>query len=234
MNHVLVAESDALRRTSLVRDFIAAGFVARSCGTGVEVLKEVLTDPPDVVVLDLPADDLDAGQMICMIRAVSDVSLIVAGDFESEEAKVRLLRVGADDLVEVPISFPHLLARLSAVLRRTRQRTGDEVLSVGGLSVDVRRRRATLDGAVLSLSRREFELLAFLTARPGEVVTRRDLLREVWKQSYGDEQTVHVHLSWLRRKLGETATAPRYLHTVRGVGVKVEWQEPARGPSPAR
>jgi hypothetical protein len=93
------------------------------------------------------------------------------------------------------------------------------VLSVARLSVDLGRREAQLDGQRLELTRREFDLLAYLTARPGEVVTRRDLRTEVWHQSYGDDQTIDVHISWLRRKLGETAAAPRYLHTVRGVGV---------------
>ena len=78
-----------------------------------------------------------------------------------------------------------------------------------------------LGGAALDLTRREFDLLAFLAARPGQVVSRRELLAEVWRQPYGDDQTIDVHLSWLRRKLGESASQPRYLHTVRGVGVKL-------------
>jgi DNA-binding response OmpR family regulator len=79
-----------------------------------------------------------------------------------------------------------------------------------------------LDGTALDLTRREFDLLAFLAARPGVVVSRRELLAEVWRQPYGTDQTIDVHLSWLRRKLGETASRPRYLHTVRGVGVRLD------------
>lgn len=84
------------------------------------------------------------------------------------------------------------------------------------------RRSAELDGAELDLTRREFDLLTFLAGRPGVVVARKELLAEVWQQSYGDDQTIDVHLSWLRRKLGETAARPRYLHTLRGVGVKLQ------------
>jgi DNA-binding response OmpR family regulator len=93
---------------------------------------------------------------------------------------------------------------------------------VGSLTVDVRTRTAVLDGRPLDLRPREFDLLAYLAARPGEVVTKRTLLADVWQQPYGGaDKTVDVHLSWLRRKLGETAAAPRMLHSVRGVGVKL-------------
>jgi len=98
---------------------------------------------------------------------------------------------------------------------------GQQVLTVGGLRVDLAAREASLDGTPLHLSRREFDLLGYLAARPDQVVQRRELLSDVWHQSYGDDQTIDVHVSWLRRKLGESAAAPRYLHTVRGVGVKL-------------
>ena len=116
---------------------------------------------------------------------------------------------------------------MAAVLRRSRaggrrRRRPRAVIRVGGLTIDPLRRQAELDGARLDLTRREFDLLAFLAGRPGVVVARKELLAEVWQQSYGDDQTIDVHLSWLRRKLGETAARPRYLHTLRGVGVKLE------------
>jgi DNA-binding response OmpR family regulator len=91
-----------------------------------------------------------------------------------------------------------------------------------GVRLDPARRLAARDGTELDLTRREFDLLAFLAGRPGVVVPRKELLAEVWQQSYGDDQTIDVHLSWLRRKLGETAARPRYLHTLRGVGVKLQ------------
>ena len=229
-NQVLVAESDPVLRSSLVRDLAAAGFVTRSCSTGLEALHLLSTDPPDAVLLELPDDELGPEQLVSMIRAVSQVPVLVAGAFDGEPAMVRLIELGADDVIARPSSFEYLLARLSAVLRRCRSAPADPVHRIGGLVVDVARRVATLDDQPLPLTRLEFDLLAHLAARPGEVVTRRELLREVWRHSYGDEQTVHVHLSWLRRKLGETATAPRYLHTVRGVGVKLERLDQAADP----
>jgi len=93
---------------------------------------------------------------------------------------------------------------------------------VGGLAIDERARTAVLDGAALDLSPKEFDLLLYLARRPGEVIAKRELLSEVWNQPYGGaDKTVDVHLHWLRRKMGETAEAPRYLHRVRGVGVKL-------------
>ncbi|MDX6429141.1 MAG: hypothetical protein QOE54_1507, partial [Streptosporangiaceae bacterium] len=176
------------------------------------------------VILDLGLPDLDGAEALKMLRGVSDVPVIVATARDDETEIVRLLNAGADDYLVKPFSGEHLSARLAAVLRRTAAR-GDArpatLLLVGGLSVDLDRREASLDGAALELTRREFDLLGYLAAQAGRVVPRRELLTEVWRQSYGDDQTIDVHLSWLRRKLGETASAPRYLHTVRGVGVRL-------------
>jgi DNA-binding response OmpR family regulator len=198
----------------------------RSVGTALEALREVAQVGFDVVILDLGLPDLDGSEALKMLRGLSDVPVIVATARDDEAEVVRLLNAGADDYLVKPFSVEHLSARLAAVLRRAGSRTAvpaaDAVIEVGGLEIDVRRRQATLDGVVLDLTRREFDLLTFLAARPGEVVTRRELLAEVWQQSYGDDQTIDVHLSWLRRKLGETAAHPRYLHTLRGVGVKLE------------
>jgi DNA-binding response OmpR family regulator len=198
----------------------------RSVGTALEALREVAQVGFDVVILDLGLPDLDGSEALKMLRGLSDVPVIVATARDDEAEIVRLLNAGADDYLVKPFSVEHLSARLAAVLRRSRSRSAapsvDAVIAVGGLTIDVRRRLAVLDGVALDLTRREFDLLSFLAARPGVVVARRELLAEVWQQSYGDDQTIDVHLSWLRRKLGETAARPRYLHTLRGVGVKLE------------
>jgi DNA-binding response OmpR family regulator len=155
------------------------------------------------------------------MRAVSAVPVIVATACDDEAEIVRLLNAGADDYLVKPFSCEHLAARIAAVLRRNGVSGGATVLNVGGLRVDLAAREASLDGKPIQLSRREFDLLGYLAARPDQVVSRRELLADVWHQSYGDDQTIDVHVSWLRRKLGESAAAPRYLHTVRGVGVKL-------------
>lgn len=197
----------------------------RSATRALDGLKDVTQNAPDVVVLDLGLPDLDGADVLQMLRGVSDVPVIVATARDGEAEVVRLLRAGADDYLVKPFSGELLSARLEAVLRRVGpERTGDNarVLRIGGLVIDLDRREVTLDGEAITLTRREFDLLAFLAARPGRVISRKELLATVWQQPYGDDQTIDVHLSWLRRKLGESAAKPRFLHTVRGVGVKFE------------
>ena len=222
MASVLVVEDDPFVRSALIRHLRDAAHTVRSVGTALEALREVAQIGFDVVILDLGLPDLDGSEALKMLRGITDVPVIVATARDDETEIVRLLNAGADDYLVKPFSVEHLSARMAAVLRRSLAPRETQVLTVGGLAIDVPRRQARLDGCPLDLTRREFDLLAFLAARPGVVVPRRELLAEVWQQSYGDDQTIDVHLSWLRRKLGETAARPRYLHTLRGVGVKLE------------
>lgn len=228
MATVLVVEDDQFVRSALIRHLREASHTVRSVGTALEALREVARIGFDAVVLDLALPDLDGAEALRTLRGLSDVPVIVAVGRDDEADVVRLLAAGADDCLVKPFPAEHLSARLAAVLRRSRAgraasaADADAVITVGGLTVDVRRRVAVLDGVALGLTRREFDLLSFLAARPGVVVGRRELLAEVWQQSYGDDQTIDVHLSWLRRKLGESAASPRYLHTLRGVGVKLD------------
>jgi DNA-binding response OmpR family regulator len=223
MTRVLLVEDDPDIRSTVIRQLSEFGHSVRSAGTALAALREATRDPGDVIVLDLGLPDLDGSEALKMLRAVTRVPVIIATARDDETEIIRLLHAGADDYLVKPYSAAHLAARIAAVLRRSGTGTGTQpaTLKVGGLEIDPRRRQAQLDGKRLDLSRREFDLLAYLAARPGEVVTRRELLSEVWQLPYGDDQTIDVHLSWLRRKLGERASQPRYLHTVRGVGVRL-------------
>jgi DNA-binding response OmpR family regulator len=150
------------------------------------------------------------------------VPVLVATARDDEAEIVLVLNAGADDYLVKPFSAAQLDARIRAVLRRGAEHNSDPTVTVGGLRIDPRSRLASLDGAELDLTPREFALLHYLAARAGEVISRRELLAEVWQLPYGGgDKTVDVHLSWLRRKLGETAQNPRYLQSVRGVGVRV-------------
>ncbi|MEU2545410.1 response regulator transcription factor [Streptomyces roseolus] len=226
MASVLVVEDDPFVRSALIRQLTEASYTVRSVGTALEALREVAHFRFDVVVLDLGLPDLDGSEALKMLRGITDVPVIIATARDDEAEIVRLLHAGADDYLVKPFSVEHLTARMAAVLRRSRAGSGESApaaeIRVGGLVIDPLRRQAALDGTALDLTRREFDLLAFLASRPGVVVPRKELLAEVWQQAYGDDQTIDVHLSWLRRKLGETAARPRYLHTLRGVGVKLE------------
>ncbi|MCX4534938.1 response regulator transcription factor [Streptomyces sp. NBC_00841] len=235
MPSVLVVEDDQFVRSALIRHLIEASHTVRSVGTALEALREVAHFRFDVVILDLGLPDLDGAEALKMLRGITDVPVIIATARDDESEIVRLLNDGADDYLTKPFSVEHLSARMAAVLRRSRaggEAPSPRVIRVGGLSIDPLRRQAELDGTALDLTRREFDLLTFLAGRPGVVVPRKELLAEVWQQSYGDDQTIDVHLSWLRRKLGETAARPCYLHTLRGVGVKL--QPPAAPPPPER
>jgi DNA-binding response OmpR family regulator len=186
-------------------------------------LAAVMSDRPDIVVLDLGLPDVDGLQVLRMLRGVSQVPVIVATARDDDSSVVSALDSGADDYVVKPFSSEQLEARLRAVLRRVGATAADApVLVVADLRVDLGARQATVDGRRLDLSPKEFDLLAYLAERPDKVITKRELLAEVWRQPFGGpDNTVDVHLSWLRRKMGETAQEPRYLHTVRGVGVKL-------------
>ena len=141
---------------------------------------------------------------------------------DDERDIISTLDAGADDYIIKPFSAEQLDARIRAVLRRGRPGGGDTGVRVGGLVIDGGTREATLDGTPLDLTRKEFDLLLYLALESGQVITKRQLLADIWQQPYGGaDKTVDVHLSWLRRKLGESAAEPRYLRTVRGVGVKL-------------
>jgi DNA-binding response OmpR family regulator len=223
MARVLIVEDDPYVRSAMAADLTQRSHAVRTARTALDGIREVSHDPPDVIVLDLGLPDLDGGQALKMMRAITAAPIIVATARDEEAEIIRLLNDGADDYVVKPFSGEHLVARVTALLRRVGQANAPAArIAVAGLSIDLARREALLDGQRLELTRREFELLAYLAARPGVVVPRKELLTEVWRQAYGDDQTIDVHVSWLRRKLGETAARPRYLHTVRGVGVMLD------------
>jgi DNA-binding response OmpR family regulator len=189
MPQVLLVEDDAAIRVALTRSLHDQGHVVRTAVSGITALSDVVEQKPDVVLLDLGLPDIDGADVLSMLRAVSDVPVIVA------------------------------------VLRRTDRvdgNSGEGPIILGGLHIDTRSREVTVDGTPVELARKEFDLLLALARRAGEVVTKRDLLAEVWQLAWGgSDRTVDVHLSWLRRKLGESAKQPRYLHSVRGVGVRL-------------
>ncbi|MEU9738551.1 response regulator transcription factor [Micromonospora chersina] len=230
MARLLLIEDDLTIRTPLLRALREHGHAVAAASTALDGLRDALDDRPDLVVLDLGLPDLDGGELLRMLRAVSSVPVIVATARDDEAEIVRMLDAGADDYLVKPFTAAQLDARARAVLRRSAgDPATDPVLVVGGLRIDPRARQVTLDGAPVELTPREFDLLHHLAGRPGQVVTKRELLTEVWRIPYGGaDKTVDVHLSWLRRKLGESAQDPRYLHTVRGVGVRLDAPGSAR------
>ncbi|MGH8791723.1 MAG: response regulator transcription factor [Stackebrandtia sp.] len=222
MATVLLIEDDANVSAALSRALSKAGHQVHAESTAMQGLRVVTAEPPDVVILDLGLPDLDGADALRMLRGVSDVPVIIASARRAETDIIQLLNAGADDYVSKPFSAAHLQARIAAVLRR--QDPGpaapDPIITVGPLAVDESRHVAMLGDAELDLTRREFALLTYLARHAGRVVSKQELVEQVWRQPYiGAEATVDVHVSWLRRKLGETAAKPKLLRTVRGVGI---------------
>jgi two-component system, OmpR family, KDP operon response regulator KdpE len=225
---VLIIEDDDRVRAALVRAMAQVGHGVAQAANAMEGLRLAIAEKPEVIVLDLGLPDLDGVELLRMLRPVSDAVVIVATARVAESDIVTTLDAGADDYVCKPFSPDQLDARIRACLRRfggagaSGGAAGNGIVTVGELRIDARAREAVLDGASLDLSRKEFDVLHFLALRAGQVVSKRELLAEVWRQPFfTTDKTVDVHISWLRRKLGETAEKPRYLHAVRGVGIKL-------------
>jgi DNA-binding response OmpR family regulator len=222
MTSILVIEDDPSIRSALEQGLAERGHTVQTAATGIAGLEAVLGDRPDLVLLDLGLPDVDGITIIGMIRAAGSVPIIVITAVDDDPTMVRALDSGADDYVVKPFGLDQVSARVRAVLRRSVRGTGMEPIRVGDLEIHPPTRTATLAGERLQLARREFDLLLALAERTGEVVSKKTLLAEVWQHAEGgSDRTVDVHLSWLRRKLGETAAEPRYLESVRGVGVRM-------------
>jgi len=222
MTSILVVEDDQAIRSALRRTLGERGLAVAVAATGMAGLEHVVGERPDVVLLDLGLPDIEGLTLISMIRAASSVPIIVITARDDDATVVRALDAGADDYVVKPFGAEQVAARVRAVLRRGGVPATVEPIRVGDLVVDERTRTVTLGGRTVELARKEFDLLLALAQRLDRVVTKRELLAEVWQQAYGgSERTVDVHLSWLRRKLGESAAEPRYLVSVRGVGIRL-------------
>ncbi len=222
MASILIIEDDQRIREILAIRLSERGHDVETVGRAMEGVERAVSGGVDVVILDLGLPDLDGVEALRMIRAVSDVPIVVATARDEEKDIISVLDAGADDYVVKPFSADHLEARLRAVMRRSGADVEEQVLVVGGLEIDLDSHEARLDGELLELTARAFELLAYLAGRPGKLVSKRELLAEVWRQPYGGaDKTVDVHVSWLRKALGESAAEPVYLHTKRGVGVRL-------------
>lgn len=222
MASVVIVEDEQRIRELMARVMADQGYHVETTSTAMDGLQAVVKTNPDLVILDMGLPDLDGSELLKMIRAVSRVPVIVATARGEDRDIIRTLDAGADDYLVKPFSIEQLEARVRAVLRRVGDDGRAGPIVVGSLVVDAAAREIRLDDEVLDLSPKEFDMLRFLAERAGEVVTKRELLAEVWRQPYGgSEKTVDVHLSWLRKKLGESAAESRYLQTVFGVGVKL-------------
>jgi two-component system alkaline phosphatase synthesis response regulator PhoP len=207
-------------RNALQRD----GHDVTIAGTGGAGIDLVTSWRPDVVLLDLMLPDQDGRDVARSIRALSDVPLVIVTARGEESDRIAGLEIGADDYVVKPVSMGELLARIRAVTRRARtsEAPPSERLVHKDLVIDLDEHRAYRGDEVLSLSRKEFEILRMLMARPGRLVRRAQLAHAVWGLGPGEVgKTLDVHLSYLRRKLDDNPREPVYIETVRGVGFRM-------------
>jgi DNA-binding response OmpR family regulator len=232
MARVLVVDDDKTVREVVASYLRAAGHDVDEAGDGAAGLAQMRRVPADLVVLDLMMPNLDGREMCRRLRSAGDVPVIMLSALAGEEARVDGLELGADDYVTKPFSPRELVLRVEALLRRTGRDGGGlpDVVSDGDLVVDGVRREATMGGAALQLTGREFDLLRHFLAHPGVAYSRDDLLQQVWGWTIGDQSTVTVHVRRLREKVEADPASPVRLVTVWGVGYR--W-EPAAEPAPA-
>jgi len=223
MTHVLLAEDDPAIAEPLARALTREGYDVIVQGTGQGAVDNA--GNADIVVLDLGLPDMDGLDVAREIRGSGlTVPVLVLTARADEVDLVVGLDAGADDYVTKPFRLAELLARVRALLRRTHGETGeDEELRAQDVRVDVAAHRAFQGDRELHLTTKEFDLLKVLVANAGSVVVRDTLMRDVWgSDPVGSTKTLDMHVSWLRRKLGDDANAPRYVSTVRGLGFRFE------------
>ena len=215
---ILVVDDDAGIRLALERALRLEGFAVSQAADGEQALAAVAAEPPAIVVLDVTMPGIDGVEVTRRLRGQGDdVPILILSARDGVDDRVAGLAAGADDYLVKPFAMEELLARLHALLRRRPDRAA-VTLSVGPLRVDPRGRRATMDGRPLDLTAREFELLETLARHAGMVLSRQQLLEQVWGYTF-DVQTnvVDVFVGYLRRKL-EAEGEERIVHTVRGHG----------------
>ena len=223
MARILVIEDDQRIRELVCKHLADEGHAVKSEATGLDGLQAVTAEAPELLVLDLGLPDLDGLDLIKMIRSVAEIPVLVLTAREDEQTVLNAFDGGADDYVVKPVSGPQLSARIAALLRRSNKQKS-EILKVGDLEVHLGPRKVFLEGEQLELTVKEFDVISYLAARPGTVISKEELHAAVWKSPSGTEgRTIDVHISTLRKKLGEKPDdESRYLHTVIGAGVRLQ------------
>jgi DNA-binding response OmpR family regulator len=219
---VLIVD-DEVPLTGVVGSYLEReGFDVAVAHTGPDAVARARADSPVLIVLDIMLPGFDGIEACRQIRQFSDAYIIMLTARDEEMDKVLGLSMGADDYLVKPFSPRELIARVRAMLRRPRAAPDNdtaELYTIGALTMDAQGRTLTLDGNEIELTRTEFDLLAAMMAHPRAVLTRRKLIDAVWGPGwYGDEHVVDVHIGHVREKIGDAASEPRFIRTVRGVG----------------
>jgi DNA-binding response OmpR family regulator len=225
---VLLVEDDATVSEVVTRYLEREGFIVESAADGREALDRALTEPPDLMVLDIMLPGMDGLEVCRRVRAKAPIPIIMLTALGEENDRVVGLDLGADDYMTKPFSPRELTSRIKSVLRRARGPLAGSAselhspLIAGDVEVDVGAHEVRVKGREISITAREFELLVFMMLRPNQVFTREDLLQHVWGYSFGDTSTVTVHVRRLREKIESDPAHPALIKTIWGVGYKFE------------
>jgi len=226
---VLIVDDEVQIRRFLRAGLELDGFAVEEAETGTDALRLATLHPPDLAILDLGLPDMDGGEVLERLRAWSSVPLIVLSVRSNEAEKVRLLENGADDYVVKPFGMAELLARAHAAMRRyVRVSTGEPVIRIGPLTIDLDARIVTIDGTRVMLTPKEYRLLQLLAQHAGNVVTHQFLLKEIWGSPHlQDTHYLRIFMRKLRQKIEADPTQPRILLTELGVGYRLVSPETA-------
>lgn len=224
-DRILIVEDDDGIRETLKYNLITAGYVVSEARDGAVGLRLARTSRPDLILLDLMLPGMSGMEFCRALRRSSRVPIIMVTAKDSEVDKIVGLELGADDYVTKPFSVREVLARVNAVIRRSRseatERQAPEREQIGNFLIDRPAHRVLVDSKDVRLTAREFELLSHLVANSGRVQSREVLLRQVWGPDFmGDRKTVDVHVRWLREKFSERV--PFEIVTVRGAGYRLD------------
>ena len=227
---ILLVEDEESISEPFSRALAREGFEPVVARTAADALRLADLVDPELVLLDLMLPDGDGRDVCRELRRRSDTPIIMLTARGTETDRIVGLEIGADDYVVKPFSSPEVIARIRAVLRRSRREDeGEPQIVRGDLDIDAEARRVRRDNEELDLSRKEFDLLVVLADAAGRVLTRDHLMARVWDENwFGPTKTLDVHIGTLRRKLGDDPAAPRYIHTVRGVGFRFATDEELR------
>ncbi len=227
MTHILIVEDEISFSEALAFLLEKEGFQITVAENGREALEKFNEKGADLILLDLMIPEVSGTEVCRIIRTKSQVPIIMLTAKDAEIDKVVGLELGADDYVTKPYSSRELLARIKAILRRNT--SGSDLpaengsLTVGPIKMDIDKHQVTIDTQVISLPLKEFELLEFLLRNSGRVLTRNQLIDRVWGSDYfGDTKTLDVHIKRLRAKIEEDPANPKIIHTIRGLGYKLE------------
>ncbi len=221
MTRVLIVDDEPQILRALRINLTARQYEVVTAADGTQALRAAAEDRPDLVVLDLGLPDIDGAEVIRSLRTWTPVPIVVLSGRTGSHDKVDALDAGADDYVTKPFSIDELLARIRAVTRRRTAPDAPATVHIGRYEVDLVARTATDAGTPLHLTRTEWQLLDVLARNPGKLVSQRQLLREVWGPTYGDQtQNLRQYMAHLRRKLEDDPARPRHLITEPGMGYR--------------